>query len=293
MTNRATRKRGHPVLAIAILMLAPSLGRAAEIYVVRFWTDIIYSSPTECYRVGWRDHLFFRNTTELDLTVSALAASNRYVIPGPEPLTVPAHRIRSIVIAPRLGEYGGTNTWAPSNQLYVFLVNRLDVPTGITVESRGELWGPDTRPSLPCPPTEPGSFPAAEAFGSFPLPVIRTLTPAGTEQVHLAVELGTQPFRTNVGIYNAGASPASAVVELRRSCDDAVIERRNVTVPADSVIQVTGLSGDPRGSGCTSLATTVYSRYVVVTMDHPGFSFVTSLASDLPPRIGIASSVAR
>lgn len=108
----------------------------------------------------------------------------------------------------------------------------------------------------------------------------------------MATDLGTQLIRTNVGVYNGGASPANVRIEVRRACDDVVVEARSATIPADTVIQFTGFT-DPNFSGCTSVATTYYSRYVVVVMDQPGFSFVTVLASDLPPRIAITSSVAR
>jgi hypothetical protein len=128
-----------------------------------------------------------------------------------------------------------------------------------------------------------------------PLPVVHTLTPAGVEQVHLGIDLGTQQFRANVGIYNAGPSEAHAALELRRSCDDVVVQRRFVTVPGDSVTQVTGVNDDPQlsGNSCSSSGAAYFSRYVVVVMDQPGFSFVTSLAKELPPRIGITTSSVR
>jgi len=118
---------------------------------------------------------------------------------------------------------------------------------------------------------------------------------AGAEQTHLATDLGTQPIRINVGIYNSGAAPSNAAIELRRSCDDAVVERRFTSVPANSVVQVFGITDTPRTSGnsCSSSGSAYYSRYVVVVMDQPGFSFITSLASNLPPRTVIGTSMVR
>jgi hypothetical protein len=282
----------YAMLAGGALLLSAGTSQGAEVYVVRFWTDIVYSSPTECYRVGWRDHLVFRNTTNQDLAVSAVAASNGYTVPGPEQLVIPPRGTRSVLIQPRFSEGGSTNLWAPKPE-NTFIVNRLDVPQGIIVESRGELWGP-LATTLPCPPPEPGGVPASEVFGTIPLPVVRSLVPAGTEHTYLATDLGTQPIRTNVGIYNAGAAASNVAIELRRSCDDAVIERRFTVVPANAVVQVTGLADTPRTSGtsCSSSGSTYYSRYVAVLMDQAGFSFVTILSSDLPPRIAITTSAA-
>lgn len=286
-----TRQRLLGVFLASVLF--PIAGSAGDVWVVRFQTGIVYSSPTECYRVGWRDHLVFRNTTNQTLAVSALAGSNGYAVPGPEPLLIPARGSRSLLIQPRLSEGGSTNLWAPKPES-TFIVNRLDVPQGVIVESRGELWGP-LATLLPCPPSEPGGVPASEVFGALPLPVVRSLAAAGTEQTHLATDLGTQPIRINVGIYNSAAAPSNAAIELRRSCDDAVIERRFTSVPANSVVQVFGITDTPRTSGnsCSSSGSAYYSRYVVVVMDQPGFSFVTSLANNLSPRIVIGTSVGR
>jgi hypothetical protein len=275
-------------VAAAFLMLLSAGGAlASDIYVVRFNTDIVYESSTDCYRVGWRDHLLFRNSTNQDLTVRALATSNGYALSSPEPLLVPARRSRSLLIARRGGEGGGTTNWTPGG-FSVFVLNRLDVPAGVLVESRGELWGHVHTP-FPCQ-AFPSSLP--EVFGTMPLPVVRTLTSPGVEQIHLATDIGTQGSRTNVGIYNASSSPANVLIELRRSCDDVAVQTRSVAIPPDTVTQITGLA-DPGVSGCSVSTTPEYSRYVVVVMDQPGFSFVTTLARDLPPRITVTTSVAR
>lgn len=274
------------LVGLGMAMVSPSRAGGSDVYVVRFLTDITYTSSTECYRVGWRDHLLFRNTTNQELTVRAVSASNGHP-PPTDLLTVPARRNRSLLVARRFGENGGSNNWARSAP-YVFIVNRLDVPAGILVESRGELWGPIASP-LPCPISTSDS---PEVFGAIPMPVVRELTPAGAERIHLATDLGTQRIRTNVGLFNAGSAAATAIVEVRRSCDDTLIEARTVNVPAQSVVQVTGINDNPRPTGCTLPSTTEYSRYVAVAMDQPGFSFVTTLANDLPTRIAVTASSA-
>lgn len=278
------------VILLGALVLVPAVRlKAADVYVVRFATHITHNSPTECYRVGWRDHLLFRNTTNQSLMVQALSASNGHTPSGS--LLVPARSNRSVIIALRGGENGVTNSWAPGGS-GVFVVNRLDVPHGILVESRAELYGPEATP-LPCQ-APPGSSPSPEVFGTMALPVVRSLIPAGSEHVHLATDLGTERSRTNVGIYNGGSLAATAVVEVRRSCDDVVVEARTVNIPADSVTQAYGfIDGLGASPGCGSPGTTQYSRYVSVVMTQPGFSFVTTLARDLPPRIAVTASVAR
>ena len=279
--------RAMGAVAALLILLSPVRALASDVYVVRFSTGVVFSSTTDCYQVGWRDHLLFRNTTNQDLTVRALATSNGFALSNPDPLVVSARRSRSILIALEGGETGGRTNWTPGGP-FVFVVNRLDVPAGVLVESRGELFGGVHTP-FPCNP-----FPSfgTGVFGAIPLPVIRTLAPAGTEHVHLAIDIGTQASRTNVGIYNAGSSPANVAIELRRSCDDVAVSSRFVTIAPDTVTQITGLS-DPGVSGCSLSTTPGHSRYVVVVMDQPGFSFVTTLARDLPPRITATTSVAR
>jgi hypothetical protein len=291
MTHRAPRVRVCLALAVAALLSLPLASQAAEVYVVRFWTDIAQVSPTLCYRVGWRDHLLFRNTADQDLSVRALSVSNGFELADPDPLVIPAHQMRSVLIVPQPGESAFRPNWIPRSQAYIFLVNRLDVPDGVVVESRGEIYGPGPHDQpLPCPISIPLGF--ASVLGSISLPVVRTLTPAGVEHVSLAADVGSRRQRTNVGVYNGGASPANVRMELRRSCDDVAVATRTAVIPATSVTQFTGLS-DPRGSGCSREGVPEHSRYTVVLMDQPGFSFVTSLVADVPPGITITSATPR
>ena len=277
------------LVGLGMAMVSPSRAGGSDVYVVRFLTDITYTSSTECYRVGWRDHLLFRNTTSQDLTVRALGASNGYDISTPDLLTVPSRRNRSLLIGPRPGDNGATNNWTPRTS-YVLVVNRLDVPEGVSVESRGELYGGLATP-LPCG-AQPA--PSPQVFGGVALPVVRSLTPAGAEHLHLATDVGSQRSRSNVGVYNAGLVPANATIELRRACDDSIVEARALTIAANSVVQALGFGDDSqRPPFCTQLGATYYSRYVTVVMDQPGFSFVTTLSRDADPKIGVSASVAR
>lgn len=125
-------------------------------------------------------------------------------------------------------------------------------------------------------------------FAGPALPIVRQLVPAGVPQILLSADLGeSEKFggrRTNVGIYNAGTSTASAFVELRRGCDDRLLDRRLISVPAKTIIQVAGPSFSPDTvPGCTALNTTASVNYAVINADQPTFSYIAVLANQLPP----------
>jgi len=268
------------VVAAAILP-APIPVRAADAYVVRFRT----TTGQDCQVVGYRDHLTFHNTTGQDLTVRALGGSNGYQPPS-DPLVVPAGKTRAVTIVP-FGLGGLTNQWAPVAPS-VFVVNRLDVPDGLIVESRGEVYGIGLR--VPCTPFSIGT----EIFGEFSLPVVRILAAANVPEFHMASEFGTLDSRTNVGVYNGGTANATAKVEVRAACDDRVLDSRTGTIPAASVVYVTGFEGTFLGTTCLGGGgASDYARYVVVTLDQPGFSFVFTRADVMPVGLPVTSSVAR
>lgn len=270
----------------AALLFIATTAVADEAYVVRLFTERYMTSATECLRVGWRDRLTFRNTTAGEASVRLLGASNGYIPPRDDVLSLLPNRTQSLFVIPFQAHR--SNSWAPQDP-YVFLVDRLDVPAGVIVESRGEVYGggADGLP-LPCDPFLIGTT----VFGSFALPVVRQLTPAGSAQFHLASDLGTIASRTNVGIYNGASASAVASIEVRRSCDDGLVESRLVPIPANSVIQSTGfvntLSGCLEGG-----ATPDHERYVIVRVDQPSFSFITTIAQDLPPKIAVSATSAR
>lgn len=277
------------LVGFAVLFALPTTLQSADVYVVRFVTPLNSISSEECLVVGWRDHLLFRNTTSQPATVRPLGASNGHVPPTSDTLTIPPGRSQSVMISPG-AEAAVSNQWTPIAP-YVFVVNHLEIPSGVLVESRTELYGTaDSGGPLPCSPFAGGTA----VLGSVPLPIVSALTPPGVPQFLLRTDLGTLQSRTNVGIYNGGPTTATATIEVREGCDDQVLNSRSVAVPGNSVIQVTGFSNAVLTSQCSGAqGTPLYVRYVVVTMNQPGFSFTTSLASDLPPKTSVNSSAAR
>jgi len=126
------------------------------------------------------------------------------------------------------------------------------------------------------------------------MPVTRELVTRGLPQIHLGTDIGgnaagmADDGRTNVGVFNAAAAVATATVELRRSCDDVVVERRTATIPPNTIVQLNGFSSIFQG--CTAINTGAYESYVVVTVDQPSFSYVITLSNQRPPWIPVSSS---
>jgi hypothetical protein len=126
------------------------------------------------------------------------------------------------------------------------------------------------------------------------MPVVRALKPAGEPQIHLSTDIGGDSGgfgidgRTNVGIYNGGAAPASASVELRRACDGTLLEQRSAEIPANTIIQLSGFS--EVFDGCSKLETAGFETYVVVTADQPSFSYAITLSNQRLPLLPISSS---
>lgn len=255
------------------LFAQTSFGR--DIWVVRASTP---GARTEgCTYVSWGDDLRFFNTTDQDRRVQLVGVSNG----GPDvlrELLVPAGRSQS----PRdVGVY-----WGPTDSGSTALwVNRLEVPDGVLVSSRAELRAGCGVPCFPCID--------GRVFGSLALPVFESLTEANRPQYHLRTDLGTDGSlatvsRVNIGIYNGGAREATATMELRRECDQAIIARQTVTVPADSFFQFGGFTNDTFGQTCTSGLK--WATYAVVTVDQPSFSYASTLSYDLPPIIPVSIS---
>ncbi|MFY9551663.1 MAG: hypothetical protein WAU32_10970 [Thermoanaerobaculia bacterium] len=155
---------------------------------------------------------------------------------------------------------------------------------GVAADSQGEAFTQGTNPGS-CLPT-----PTEFVHGSFPLPQFASLVPAGSMQLHLVTDLGTQEAHLNVGIYNAGSVPAQVSIDLKRSCNNSLLAHRDVMIPANSIEQVTGITVDD-AFGCFGSGTAPdYATHVVVVSDQPGFSYVTPLANSLPPVMPLSMS---
>jgi hypothetical protein len=227
--------------------------------------------------VNWQDELIFYNRTDVDLTVRNLAATAGAFTP-PGELVVPAGRVRST-----LGKDGFLIGGDPFGA--ALIVNKLDVPDGVTVSSRADVFGPP--PACGEPPTS-----TLYSYGSLPLPVFRSLAPANERRVHLTADLGVRQRRSNVIVYNGGSAPATARIEFRTGCDDALISERFATIGPNSVIQIQGLTDDPFGRTCLGAGlTNDFLRYIAVTVDQPSFSHVMTISNEFPtPTIGATVS---
>jgi hypothetical protein len=164
---------------------------------------------------------------------------------------------------------GVAAAWEPPYPTIYVL--HLDVPSGVSVESRSEFFVRN----------ECVAFPGIGSMGHASMPVYKALIQPGEPQVHLGTDLGTAPSsRTNVAVYNAGTVSASARIEIRRTCDNSIAEERTVVISPNTTIQIGGLS--PGLDTCTTGIP--WLRYTVVTVDQPSLSFVSSL-TETPPNV--------
>lgn len=76
----------------------------------------------------------------------------------------------------------------------------------------------------------------------------------------------------NVGIFNAGPETASATIELRRFCDDVVVDSRTLSVPPNTLVQTNGLLTGADAPGCPP--PDPLKRYTVVTVSQPSLVYV-------------------
>jgi hypothetical protein len=145
-------------------------------------------------------------------------------------------------------------------------VTELEVPPGADVEGRLEYYYDS------CGAAPPSPVPA----GVVRMPVFSRLVPAGEKQPHYLTDLGPQSVRRSVAIYNAGLGPAFARISIRRPHyigESPLIQL--APIPADMLVQI------PAATLPTCEAATATSPWWVtvtdVTVDQPGFSFVTTL----------------
>jgi hypothetical protein len=246
-------------IALGTLLLAcATIADAADLYLVRFNA---VSRTNACTTVNWHDEAMFFNSGIAPATIRVLGVSQGQPAPGaPDSFVVAPGS--AVALDDALGR-----AWSGVAQLYVM---HLDVPQGVRVASRNEVYSPACLVFIPSP----------GALGQVALPVFTALTIAGVPQVHLGTDLGQLPSRTNVGIYNGGDVAAQARIELRRVCDNIVVDERTVTVPANATVQVGPLS--PGVNTCTTSSQSEWLRYTVVIVDQPSLTFVSNIRETLP-----------
>lgn len=266
------------LVGIVVLAAAPAV-LGSEIYVVRFDTPPVPVDP--CTLLYYRDELVFYNTTQDVATVRLLGVSNGGSVDNPRDLVLQRQAAASSFGSEEVA------SWTPANNPSLW-VTRLEVSAGVQVLSRLLVGTP---PTPACTP--PHAAVGFQKYAGGAMPVVNELTQAGVSQVHLATDLGADPFgrttnaRANVGIYNGGAELAHATVEMRRVCDGAIIASMAAAVPPDSVTQLNGL---PSGADDCGASSANFEHYVIVTVDQPSFSYVVTLSNEQLPLTFIGTS---
>jgi len=272
-------------VAIALLLTLTTFAAAyaEDAYVVRFFA---FGRGTECAQSLWLDNILFFNRTSAPAVVKLLGVSNGPVPPDVlRELSLPPNR----AVAIRNGHpFSGSYPWQPQASAPLWVVH-LDIPEGVTIESRDEVY------AVPLCGLTDGrdGLPEDESAGKVSLPIFRSLVPAGVRQIKLGTDLSSHGSRLNVAIYNAATEEAHATIEIRRVCDDALLDTRSVVIAADAITQFGGFSG----SGGRCLGSGVEALYTAITVDRPGFSYVSNVSESLPslglgivPPIGLAVS---
>lgn len=251
-------------LLVAALTLALTAAvSAAEIYILQGEARGPFMSSGG--QVFWSTDAYFYNSSTTTARVRLLGLSN---VANPEPpreLTLAPGRTAALLKA--------APTFRPPSVPPLWIV-RADVPEGVAVESILLVGTIVDRPPLPL---EIRRY----DFGKTRLPVFRALVPPNQRQPHLATFLGPES-RINVGIYNAAGTPATARIEIRRHCDDVLVDERVVSLPADTVLQFGGFSAQHAECGADA-SLSGPGVYTVVTVDQPSVSFVSNVANAYSP----------
>jgi hypothetical protein len=254
-------------IAILLLVLLATTASAADMWVVQGHAFAGTGDP--CTLTVWNGDVLFHNTTDAAATVTLLGVSDGPAVGTNVPsFTIPPHR--TITLQAKIGA-----VWQPVGAKPIW-IDHLDVPAGVLVESRLEI-GSQACFGLPVP---------IPFFGKVSFPVVRALTPAGERKVHLGSDLGAVDARVNVGVYNGGQSTAGVTIEVRRACDDAILDRKQITLAANGFVQTTLSPGAPnvsRTSPCFgSTDATLWATYTTVVADQPTLSYASTLANTIP-----------
>ena len=265
------------IFALITLLIASSTqALSAEVYLIQ--ADASGWQIDGCNILQWWTDVFFHNEGSEEKTVQLLGVSNGVLPTIPEPpgtqIKIPTKK--TVSLRRRAGSY-----WAPLPPIgrVPLWVARLEVPPEVVIEDTlfvGTLRTCHTPTNMPL-------------YGTISLPIFRSLTPANVPKTILGADLGGLiPNRTNVGIYNASqSSEAVGKIEIRKSCDDELLEERTVTIPADTIIQFGGFGSV--AANCPPFPDAYTgSAYVVVTVNQPSLTYIANVASDRDPSISVA-----
>lgn len=253
----------HRLLMLAAAALLTTAGFAAEVYIVQGEARGPFLANGG--QVFWSTDAYFYNGSAATARVRLLGMSN---MAAPEPA-------RELTLAP--GRTAALLQAAPTFRppaLPPLWIVRADVPEGVAVESILLVGTIVDRPPLPL---EIRRY----EFGKTRLPVFRSLVAAGQPQPHLATFLGPES-RINVAVYNAATTAATARIEIRRHCDDTLVDERIVSLPPDTLIQFGGFSAQHGECGATP-SMSGPGVYTIVTVDRPSLSFVSNVANAYSP----------
>lgn len=216
----------------------------------------------------WTGDDVLHNTTNATVTVRQVNWSDRVFLPfeppTPQAFTIPAHG--TITLSKPRSEF---RIEEPRTPLWI---DELDLPDGVLIEGRIEIGAGLCNVSPPI---------FGPVNGKLSAPVFRSLAPANSIQRHIGTDLGLVDARVNVGIFNAGLQNATAHVEVRRACDDALLQQQSIALDPNALRQISLNVGVP-AAACASYWVT----NTIVTVDQPSISFVSTISNNKTQPIG-------
>ena len=82
---------------------------------------------------------------------------------------------------------------------------------------------------------------------------------------------------------------ASATIEVRRLCDDVVVDSRTLSIPPNTIVQTNGLGSGDSATSC--FIAQAVMRYTVVTVSQPSLVYVANLSNSVKPAIPGATPI--
>lgn len=261
------------ILLLVFMMVCVRTADASDRYLVQ--GEALGPAVSQNDQLWWTTDANLVNRGSTDEVVTVRGISNGGSTNG----------IRATVVIPagRSASLKGLRAWATAPNAPLWIVH-LDAPESVVVEGILSIGTKDI--SLLGPLTDRHT-----RFGTTQLPVYRSFVPAGERQVHVGTDLGGEiSTRVNVGVFNAGTSTASALIEFRQHCDDALLASTSVSVAPNTLVHLPGLGATALNcpSGQDPLFLGARGIYTMVSVDRPSISFVSVLANTLTPSNSIS-----